>query len=177
MPDVAVDLFPDGRGDYVAEVRVGSGEPWATVSGRSASIHVDSWPEPDTDAQRLLFHAAVPSALGVEPLRRPARLVLVYLYRADRDAILAFDRRITDRYTSYFATIGEQYSGTFDVEGLALPCIGEFSVLDAATPDDWHAYQASVEMPPDVAAIVAECTTLQDRSFERFAVWLSPRPD
>ena len=173
--DVVVDLFPDEWGRYAADLRIGPGKPWANVAAQSATIHVGGEPNPEPGAHRLVFHPAVPSSIGSDALLGPPALTLVYIYRADRAAILEFDRRITARYTSYFATIGEQYSGTFDVDGLPEPCIGEFSVLDAPTADAWKAHQASVDMPQDVVDIVTECVALQDRSFERFAIWLTPR--
>lgn len=175
MADVALDLYPGDEGTYAAEVVIGPGAPWVEVAARSASIHLGIRP-PATDALRLTFRQAVASSLGLEPLVARDRLILAYIYRpTDRDEIFAFDRRITTAYTTFFATVGEQYTGTFDVEGLPAPSIGEFSVLDVPSRAAWAEREAGMTLTPEIAAIVDECRLLQDRSFERFAIWLTPR--
>ena len=178
MHEVLVDLHPGDTGQYLTEIVVGPGERWASLAAESATIHLDAATagQPGAGVQRLVFRQAVASSLGLAPLASKPRLLLAYVYRPkDHAEILAFDRRITDRYTSFFSTVGEQYSGTFDVDGLPEPCIGEFSVLDAPSGPAWMAKQAAIVFPDDVEAIVEECGLLQDRSFERFAIWLTRR--
>jgi hypothetical protein len=41
------------------------------------------------------------------------------------------------------------------------------------TGDEWALRAADLALPPDVQEIASECRTLQDRSFERFVIWLT----
>ena len=126
---------------------------------------------------RLTFREAVTYPHGLSPLRDHQGALYVLLYRPlERDTLLAFDRRTNAQYTEFCVTIGEHPVGTFDVAGLAVPCIGELAAIDAPTRIEHETRTADLVLPPDVEAIVAECRALPGRSFARHVIWLTPRP-
>jgi hypothetical protein len=103
------------------------------------------------------------------------RAVQLYIYQPhDVDQVLEFDRRITDRYSSFWAQHGEFYGGTFQCDGFGPQWIVEVATFDADDPDSADALVADVTPPDDVADIIAECKTLQDRGKPRYVVWLLP---
>jgi hypothetical protein len=174
MTVVTLDLYPGAGGRYPTEIRIGPGLPWADLAAESASLYLEDPPAPVAGLRRLSFRPAVAYPLGLEPLRGTRGLLYVYLYRpTDHDAILAFDRRINARYSEFFVTAGEYPAGTYDVEGLSAPCIGELARIDAASRAEWNERSAALEVPADIEAILSECRELQDRSYERYVIWMT----
>jgi hypothetical protein len=174
MAIVTLDLYPNGGGRYAVDWKIGTGRPWAGLAGSTADLHV-STPPPAIGARRLTFREAVRYPHGLEPLTDAPGSIYVYIYRPiDRETILDFDRRINVRYTEFFDATGEHPAGTFDVEGLSSPCLGELAAMDATSRADYERATAELRMPDDIEAIVAECRTLQDRSWERYVLWLTP---
>jgi hypothetical protein len=92
-----------------------------------------------------------------------------------QEALIAFDRRIKGRYTAFFLPTGEHPAGTFNVDGMPADCIGEVAAMDAVSSAEFRSRTADLTLPPDVEQIVADCRDLQDRSFERHVIWLTPR--
>lgn len=174
MADVTLDLYPAEGGQYAVEVKVGPGKPWASLEAGSGTIYLDGAPPLESGARRLTFRQAVTYPRGLQPLREPHGSIYVYIYRpTDRDAIVAFDERVKVRYTEFFVTTGEHPAGTFDVDGLPAPCIGELAAMDAAGRAEYEPMAAALALPPDIEEIVADCRSLQDRSFERYVLWLT----
>jgi len=174
MSAVTLDLYPGAGGRYPTEIRVGPGRPWGGLAAQTASLYLENPPALSAGARRLTFHPAVDYPLGLEPMRGTSGLLYAYIYRpTDHEAILAFDRRINARYSEFFMTAGEYAAGTYDVEGLAVPCIGELARIDAASRTEWTERSSTLELPADIEAIIAECRLLQDRSYERYVIWMT----
>lgn len=175
MDSLTLDLHPAAGGRYAIDLRVGAGVAWTALAAGSASLYLDPPPPPEPDVQRLTFRQAVAYPFGLDPLRDDRASLHVYIYRpVDREAILDFDRRINARYTEFFVTTGERPAGTFDVEGLGTACLGEIAAMDMTSRAEFEAVTHDLAIPDDVAGILAECRELQDRSFERFVLWLTP---
>src|SRR5258707_12942282 len=110
--DVRLDLYPSAeRGAYAVVVKAapeGVASP-ADIPGQSADLLVDASEAapPAADARSIAFMFWTPSVLGRSVLRQPGRVLYIYLYSApDAEAMAAFDRRITEEYTRYYATQG-----------------------------------------------------------------------
>ena len=175
MPDVTLDLYEGPAGSFAVAWKLGAGRPWAGLSGATADLHLAAPPPPKPEARRLTFHEAVRYPHGIRPLRESHGSIQVYIYRPiDRAEILAFDRGVRVRYTEFFDPTGEHPAGTFDVDGLPAPCLAELAAMDAPSRDAFEASTADLSLPDDIASITAECRLLQDRSWERYVLWLTP---
>jgi hypothetical protein len=105
-----------------------------------------------------------------------SRLANLYAYHpVDVDEILRFDRRITERYSEFWATTGEYYAGTWRCDALDSTWLVEAHAYDADDPDAAVAQTSSVTPPDDVAAIIDECRSRQQRDAPRVSIWLIPR--
>jgi hypothetical protein len=105
-----------------------------------------------------------------------SRLVNLYAYHpVDMEEILQFDRRITERYSEYWATAGEYYAGTWHCNALDSNWLVEAHGYDANEADAAQAQMNSVTPPDDVATIIDECRSLQQTDAPRVSVWLTPR--
>jgi hypothetical protein len=103
------------------------------------------------------------------------RVLLLSAYRPhDLDAMLDFDRRITRRYTHFWAAFGEKYAGTVLCDAWIPGWLAEIHWYEATTIDHAESMLAGVVMPDDVEAIVNECRDLQDRSRTRHNIWFEP---
>lgn len=175
MPDVTLDLFPDSGGRYAVDWKIGLGQPWAELSGATANLYLSAPPPLEHDCRRLAFHEAVRYPHGLQPLVESRGSIQVYIYRpVDRETILAFDRRINVRYVEFFDPTGEHAAGTFDVLGLSSPCIAELAAMEAPSRAEFERITSGLQIPEDIEAIVTECRALQDRSWERYVLWLTP---
>ena len=166
----------DASGAYLVEVEAAPSGVAGPGDYPFASADVSALDEEPAKGDRLLrFVQAVASPLERRALDR-GRLLSVYVYQPrDRDEILAFDRRITERYTEFFAEHGELYAGTFLCEELGSAWVAEWTGWLA---DDREAASALIDpstYPADIAAIVEECRSLQNRDRERYVLWLRPR--
>jgi hypothetical protein len=178
--DVRLDLYPSAeRGAYTVVVKAapeGVASP-ADIPGRSADLFVDAGEaaSPAADAQSIAFTFWTPSVLGRSVTRQPDRVLYVYLYSApDAEAMAAFDRRITEEYTSYYATQGIHYSGLLRASGARVPPLAEFLAIEATTLEAAEQRLAR-PLPERITSIEDECRTLQDRASTRYVIWLIPR--
>lgn len=101
-------------------------------------------------------------------------LLRAYLYnlapgKAEAD-LIAFDRRVTERFTSYFAEHGRRYLGVYRVEGSPDHAYAELSVVDAASVGEAQSRRPR-SLPSDVADILAECDTY---TVDTADLWLDP---
>jgi len=101
--------------------------------------------------------------------------VNIYAYHpVDMDAILMFDQRITARYAEFCATTGEYYAGTWHCDALDPTWLVEAHGYDVDDPEVAEAQTRSVTPPDDVAEIIDECRSLQQRDAPRVSIWLIP---
>ena len=175
--EVRIDLYAEAQiGTYTVDVlprprpRPGPGD----LLARSADLVLDeSAAKPG--ARRLVFTPAVTSPLGLGVLERPGCIVTAFLYHPKDDtALLAFDARITEDYSAFYATRGVYYTGTFRVVGPDGPCIAEILVYDTADRAEAEE-MGSVNLPPHITAMAEEGQALQDLARRRYLIWLIPR--
>jgi hypothetical protein len=100
---------------------------------------------------------------------------MVFAYHAHDDAeMLAFDARITDEYTAFYATRGVRYSGVYRAEALGLRCLGEILAFAGVHSAKEGEKLGSEDLSPRIVEIEDECRTYQDREAARFSMWLLP---
>ena len=178
--DVRIDLYPSAeRGAYAVVVKAAPEgvASAADIPGQSADLLVDASEAtpPAADAQSISFTFWTPSALGHSVVRQPGRVLHIALYSApDAEAMAAFDRRITEEYTSYYATQGIYYSGLLRAAGERIPPLAEFLAIDATTLEAAE-QRITLPLPERITSIEDECRTLQDRESPRYVLWLIPR--
>jgi hypothetical protein len=175
---VRLDLYADAdAGAYsLAVVAHPAGLASTDVlAGRSADLILDS-ALPKHGARCLTFATAVASPLVISAVAQPGRIVFAYLYHPlDEQALLAFDARITEEYSAFYAVRGVFYTGTYHVTGPAGGCIGELLAYDTASRE--RAQRLGTEdLSECIIAIEDECRALQDRARRRYGLWLLPRP-
>jgi hypothetical protein len=175
--DVRIDLYPNrATGAYTLDVIArpeGLASP-TDLAGQSADLILDDTP-PRGEAQSISFTRAVPSPCSLATLAQPGRVVMSYLYHPlDEATLFAFDARITEEYTAFYAARGVSYMGTFRVVGPDGPCLGEFVVFETASQAEAERL-GEEDLPARIVAIEDECRTLQDRERRRYVLWLIPR--
>ncbi|MFM7063986.1 MAG: hypothetical protein ACKO04_10920 [Actinomycetes bacterium] len=127
----------------------------------------------DADASWELRQAVESPVAGTLDL---SRLVELGWYQpVDVPTTLAFDRRVTDRYTEYCASLGVFYAGTFTCEHLGDHQIVEVHAYDVDTPDDAATKFDESAYPDDFATIISDCRELQQRDEPRYILSLVPR--
>ena len=105
----------------------------------------------------------------------PTGLVEIGSYMTDdTDAVFAFDRSVSERYTEFCSSIGEHYVGTFTCEHLGPEWITEIAWFDATNFEQVDAALGAAEPPEDVARILEECRALQRRDDPRYGLLLTP---
>ncbi len=152
---------------------VGAGDD-PRLRGLLASYRTASFASAGTERPTFLLRQAVASPLS--STLDLARAVQLYVYQPrDMVEILEFDRRITQRYSTYWAGHGEYYGGTFHCDAFGPQWLVEVAAFGADDADSADRLVADVKPPADVAEIIAECKALQDRDQPRYVVWLLPR--
>lgn len=175
--DVRIDLYPNrATGAYTLDVIArpeGLASP-TDLPGQSADLILDGTP-PRAEAHSISFTVAVPSPCSLTTLAQPGRVVLAYLYHPlDETTLLAFDARITEEYTAFYAARGVSYLGTFRVVGPDGPCLADFLVFETASRAEAERL-GNEDLPARIVAIEDECRTLQDLQRRRYILWLIPR--
>src|SRR5260221_8061232 len=103
------------------------------LTGQSDGLILDDTP-PRGDAHSISFTRAVPSPCSLATLAQPGRVVMTYLYHPfDEATLCAFDARITEEYTAFYAARGVSYLGTFRVVGPDGPCVADLMVFETAS--------------------------------------------
>jgi hypothetical protein len=104
------------------------------------------------------------------------RLVDLYAYRpTDVEAILEFDRRISDRYACLCADRGEYYAGPFGSSALGPEWIVEVSTYASDDPTVVDEELGAAPLGDELQAIVDECRGLQNRETIRYQLRMIPR--
>jgi hypothetical protein len=175
--DVRIDLYPTrATGAYTLDVIArpeGLASP-TDLPGQSADLILDDTP-PRGEAHSISFTRAVPSPCSLATLAPRGRVVMTYLYHPlDEATLLAFDARITEEYTAWYATRGVSYLGTFRVVGPDGPCLADIMVFETASQAEAERL-GEEDLPARIVAIEDECRTLQDRERRRYVLWLIPR--
>src|SRR4051794_32072169 len=159
-----VDLLPRPR------PRPGPGD----LLARSADLVLDGAPV-KPGARSLVFTPAVTSPLGLGVLERPGCILTAFLYHPkDDDALLAFDARITEDYSAFYATRGVYYTGTFRAVAPDGPCIAEILIYDTADRAEAEE-MGSANLPAHITAMAEEGQEFQDLARRRYLIWLIPR--
>lgn len=123
----------------------------------------------------LTFARKTSNPLGNGPLAEPDRIISTYLYDArDEREIFAFDERISEDYTAYYASRGMYYLGVYSVDGPLKPQLAEFSVYATSDPEEAERI-GSDDLAAYIVAIEDECRALQDRSRPRYVISLLPK--
>jgi hypothetical protein len=103
-------------------------------------------------------------------------LLRAYLYNLapgkTEDELIAFDHRVTERFTSYCAEHGRRYLGVFKVAGLPDYAYAEFTLVDADSVQEAQAQRAALVIPDNISDIFAECDTYI--APETRDLWLRP---
>jgi hypothetical protein len=179
--DVRLDLYPSAeRGAYAVVVKAapeGVASP-ADIPGQSADLLVDASEAapPAADAHSIAFTFWTPTVLGRSVFSQPGRVLYIYLYSApDAEAMAAFDRRITEEYTRYYAAQGIYYAGLLRASGEHIPPLAEFMAIEATTFEAAEQLLLTLPLPERITSIEDECRTLQDRQSPRYMLWLIPR--
>lgn len=175
--DVRIDLYDDAdAGAFAVETLArpeGEASP-ADLPGLSADVSLNGGAA-QGGARSLVFRPAVSSPVGTAPLARAGGMVSAYLYHPKDDAeILAFDARITEEYSAYYAARGIYYTGTYHVDGPDGPCIGETMAYDVASREEADRL-GNEGLSERIVAIEDECRSLQDLTRRRYLLWLTPR--
>jgi hypothetical protein len=178
---VRIVLRGDDSGAYtVGGARGVPDELAATLQRfRSADVVLDGAPAtpPVGEHAVLQFVMASPSPLGHGVVGGPHDALVAFAYHAHDDgALLAFDERITDEYTRFYATRGIRYAGVYRVEAhdLGLVCWGEILAYDGVHTVEEGDRLGNQDLPPNIVAIEDECRTHQDRAAPRVVLWLFP---
>jgi hypothetical protein len=160
---VTTSAVPDGDGDRLGQYR-------------SADLSLGNGTGSGGADLTVLFRSAAPSSLGTAVLQAPNGLLMAFAYHAfDEAAMLAFDARITDEYTSFYAGRDIDYLGVFRVSGLGPPCLGEIIVFRGAGSIEEAERAGNEDLPQRIVDIEDECRTLQDREAGRVVLWLLPK--
>jgi len=129
----------------------------------------------DTDDLLAGWHFTQAVASPLSERLAADRLLHVIAYQPfDVAEILDYDRQVNERYSSFCATTGEYYAGTFHCAQLGPSWLTEIAWFDAATPEEAEALTEGLVPPDDVSAIIDQCRNLQNRQAPRFALWLRP---
>lgn len=127
----------------------------------------------DDGNRSLVFEPWVPSPTGVDAVAaaRPP-IALVALYQAKDEAVMAaFDERITEEYTAFYAERGVRYGGLCRVVGPHGTSLGE--LLGFEVPDMAAAVRAANDGLSDrIVAIEDECRLYQDLDRPRYSIWM-----
>jgi hypothetical protein len=141
---------------------------------RLAGIVSVSFSGPAGRTPTFTLRQAVAGPLSAAP--DLSRVVQMYVYQPfSVPVILDFDRRITERYSTFWAQHGEFYAGTFSCREFGPQWVVEVATFAADDPDAAEALVQGVQPPPDVQAIIAECKALQNRQLPRYLVWMTPK--
>ncbi|HXA43764.1 MAG TPA: hypothetical protein VNV65_12730 [Candidatus Solibacter sp.] len=168
---VRIDLLPDGSGPYRLAVTArpeGLASP-SDIDASSGDLAVGA----DEGRRSLVFEPWVPSPTGVDAVaaaRPPIALVLLYQAK-DEEAMAAFDERITEEYSAFYADRGVSYGGLCRVAGPHGSSLGE--LLGFEVPDMAVALRAANDGLSDrIVAIEDECRLYQDLDRPRYTIWM-----
>jgi hypothetical protein len=175
--DVRIDLYPDrATGAYTLDVIVrpeGLASP-TDLPGQSADLILDDTP-PRGESYSISFTRAVPSPCSLATLALRGRVMMIYLYHPlDEGTMFAFDARITEEYTAFYAARGVSNLGIFRVVGPDGPCLADFMIFETASRAEAERL-GEEDLPARIVAIEDECRALQDREQRRYVLWLIPR--
>lgn len=130
---------------------------------------------PAEDAD-LVWHLTQAVASPISGTLRWDRLVELCWYQpVDVDRTLEFDRKVTERYTEYCASLGIYYAGTFTSAQLGDRYIVEVHTYDVGDPTAAAELGDEDAFPEDFARIIADCRDLQRRDEPRYILSLVPR--
>lgn len=94
------------------------------------------------------------------------------------DELVAFEKRIINRYSDFMSEIGWHYFGIHAVSGLPPHDIGEIYLINAHSRAEALARDAAHEapevMPADIPGIYAECRAFMGPAERRVNLWLRP---
>jgi len=174
---VLLHLGEDGA--FTLSSRAAPDELAATVARfRSADVVLDGDGLHRSADEVLVYDLAAASPLDPDVLQRPHDLLMVFAYHVpDEAAMLAFDARITEEYTRFYAQRGVLYTGVYRVDGGALGGgrLGEVLAWDGVASVEEAERLGSEDLPQRIVDIEDECRALQDREASRFVLWLQPK--
>ena len=177
--DLRLDLYPSAeRGAYRVLVKAapeGVASP-TEIPEESADLIDGGEDVPAASGARsVALTFETPSAVARTVAHRPGCVLYLYCYSApDAEALAAFDRRIGEEYTTFYASHGIYYSGLMRAEGAGLPPLAELMAIEADSREAAER-QLDLPLPERIVAIEDECRTLQDRQRSRYTLWLTPR--
>jgi hypothetical protein len=167
--DLRLDLYTSAeRGAYgltVTAAPEGVASP-GEIPERSADL-VEGGTPAAPEARSVVLTFWTPSAVARSVANRPGCVLYAYFYSApDAEAMAAFDRRITEEYTVFYAAQGMYYSGLMRAEGAGLPPLAELMAIEAGSAEEAQARldQLDPVLPERIVAIEDECRALQDRA-------------
>ena len=106
------------------------------------------------------------------------RLVDLSAYRPkDMNAMLEFDRRISERYARLCAEqLGEYYAGPFGCSALGPEWIVEVSTYASDDPSVVDDPATATQIGEELQAIVDECRSGMNRETLRYTIRMTPHP-
>jgi hypothetical protein len=163
-----VGFYRDERGDYRL---VGQSRPPELLQREFPFTTASFAPAGGADFELTLGEHISPSPAD-PALIGTRRVHVLMLYNArDDEEILAFDRRITDEFTEYYAAHGEHYLGVWRTQAPGGLTLAEIYVFDKPLAE---AQSTPAGKPARIAAIEDECRALQDADSPKFYLWLDP---